>query len=294
MRNGCVAGLGQPGGMPGRLVPVLAQLVVHVRRRPHADSGGEDTAAASRRRRCSGRRRRRGRGPRRAASRRGVPPAARSRAARRRSTAASGGSRSGPPAFPSAIRLRATPGRSPGRPRADPPAPGPRGWRTTAQSRPAPGPRSGRIRRTPPAAPASGGRGTAVPGPGAWPRRRHCGPAVSASLFRSWTCLLEPVHRGPPARFQVGDFGNGLHPDVEGVEEPARGRRVRRRLDRRDGLRGVQRVDQDVVRAAGTAERGQIREVREVADPPGTLGPHGIQLRGQAPAAALQQRRRRW
>ena len=113
-------------------------------------------------------------------------------------------------------------------------------------------------------------------------------------LVQAVDLFLEPVHRGAPARFQVGNFGDGLHPDVERVEEPARGRRVRRGLDRRDGLRGVQRVDQDVVRAAGTAERGQIREVREVADPPGTLGPHGIQLRGQAPAAALQQRRRRW
>ena len=78
-----------------------------------------------------------------------------------------------------------------------------------------------------------------------------------------------------------------LHRDVDRVDKPAGGGKVRRVLDRRDGFGGVYRVDQKVVRALGRHRFGDRAEVVEVADAPGVQRAHRVQLRHHAPHRVL-------
>ena len=91
------------------------------------------------------------------------------------------------------------------------------------------------------------------------------------------------------ARAQVGVLGDLGDAQVEGVEEAAAGRQVRRGLHRRCGLGGVQRVDQQVVRPLLARDRGEAREVRGVAHAPRAPGGHRVDLRHVAPAVPAVQ-----
>ena len=62
---------------------------------------------------------------------------------------------------------------------------------------------------------------------------------------------------------------------------------VRRRLERRQRLGGVQRVDQDVVGAEARRPGGQRAEVGEVADAPRARGPDAVELRREPPAPVV-------
>ena len=78
---------------------------------------------------------------------------------------------------------------------------------------------------------------------------------------------------------EVGEFRDHLHPDVQRVGVPAGRGQVRRILHRRARLGGVQRVDQHEVRprlARGHA--GQVAQGGQIADSPGPLGAHRVQL----------------
>ena len=89
---------------------------------------------------------------------------------------------------------------------------------------------------------------------------------------------------------QSDRLGDPLRSDVEGVEEAPGARQVRRRLHRRHRLGGVQRVDQDVVRAVlPGGPHGQVGEVGQVTDPPGLPRPDAVELGRQAPGPALPQ-----
>ena len=90
---------------------------------------------------------------------------------------------------------------------------------------------------------------------------------------------------------QRGVLHDPLHPHVERVEEPARGGQVRRGLQRRHRLGGVQRVDQHVVGAElGAGPDGEVGEVDEVADAPGLPRADAVELGGQAPRAPVADR----
>ena len=86
------------------------------------------------------------------------------------------------------------------------------------------------------------------------------------------------------ARFhaELGELGDCLDGNVDGIDKAARGGEVRGVLHRRDGLRRVHRVDQQVVRALGGDSLGDAREVFKVADAPGLRGAHGVELRHHA------------
>ena len=86
---------------------------------------------------------------------------------------------------------------------------------------------------------------------------------------------------------QVRVLGHGLDPQVDRGEEPARARQVRRRLERRDRLLGVQRVHEHEVGAEAAARPdGQVGEVAEVADAPGARRAHAVELRRERPSRA--------
>ncbi len=92
---------------------------------------------------------------------------------------------------------------------------------------------------------------------------------------------------------QLGVLHDPLHPHVERVEEPARGRQVGGRLQRRDRLGGVQRVDQQEVGAElGGGPHGEVGQVDEVAHAPGLARPHAVQLRRETPGPAVADRLR--
>ncbi len=83
-------------------------------------------------------------------------------------------------------------------------------------------------------------------------------------------------------------FGDALDAEVERVREAARGGQVGRGFEGRDGLAGVQRVHEDVVGAGGRGRPdGQVLEVDEVADAPGLGRADAVELRRDAPRAAL-------
>ena len=119
---------------------------------------------------------------------------------------------------------------------------GARRARTRRRTGAAPGPRGGRTPAARARARPTGARRGAGRGRPAWrrttpvgraaPRRRRTGRRRSAST------------RARCGGRQGGELGHVGDPDVERVEVAARGRQVRRVLDRRHRLGGVQRVDQ--------------------------------------------------
>ena len=93
---------------------------------------------------------------------------------------------------------------------------------------------------------------------------------------------------GALALVQLDRLGDPLRSDVERVEEAPGARQVRRRLHRRHRLGGVQRVDQDVVRAVrATGPDREVGQIGQVTDAPGVVRPDAVELGGQAPGPAL-------
>ena len=94
------------------------------------------------------------------------------------------------------------------------------------------------------------------------------------------------VDRVPLVPRQRGVLGDPLDAEVDRVEEPARAGQVRRGLQRRQRLGGVQRVDQDEVgtELAGRPD-GQVGEVGEVAEPPAAAGADAVELGREPPLA---------
>ena len=82
----------------------------------------------------------------------------------------------------------------------------------------------------------------------------------------------------------IGEFGYRLDPQIQRIDEPTRGRQVRRRLHRRGRGGGVQRVDQDETRAVPRARpHRQIGQISQIAYAPRSLGSHAVELGGQPP-----------
>ena len=81
--------------------------------------------------------------------------------------------------------------------------------------------------------------------------------------------LLEgPLDQGAAGPGQAGDLPDRLGADVDRVDEAPGHRQVGRRRHAAGGLRGVQRVDQEEVGALVPQEAHQLGEVVGVADPP--------------------------
>ncbi len=98
-----------------------------------------------------------------------------------------------------------------------------------------------------------------------------------------------PLDERAVGRGQVPRLADVLDPDVQRVDEAAARREVGRGRHRGAGLGGVQRVDEDEVRAGLVrGEPGQVRQVGQVADAPGRARPHRVQLGHEAPRAAFR------
>ena len=96
----------------------------------------------------------------------------------------------------------------------------------------------------------------------------------------------ELVDRVPLVLGQRGVLGDPLDAEVDRVEEPARAGQVRRGLQRRQRLGGVQRVDQDEVgtQLAGRPD-SEVGEVGEVAEAPAAAGADAVELGRETPLA---------
>ena len=277
-----VAELGEPFRVPGRLRPVLAELVELVRRGADGDARGRARRAAPRSRRPRGARRPRGRGRRRLTSRRPWPPAARGRAAGPAATAASSGrsTRSSCSAANSATAagLGGLQGRRPvlaGQCRA------PRrcAHQVANRSRPGPSRDSPRRSNSGPGAAASKSSASAARLDSQTVSRSRPSSALSS---RAATPIRSIWARSGSA--QRGVLVGVLDPEVRRVGEAPRRREVRRRLDRRDRLGRVQRVDQHEV---GALAGGPARQRA-----PGRRGRRGPTNRPSAPGTAASSRPR--
>ena len=123
----------------------------------------------------------------------------------------------------------------------------------------------------------------------AWIRSR----AASLAAYDAWRSISPSSSSNGPAAYastfarcfvrQGGELGHVGDAQVERVEVAARGREVRRVLDRRDRLGGVERVDEHEVRAEAGRPPGLRREVGEVADAPRVARAHGVELGHHAP-----------
>lgn len=187
---------------------------------------GRGRRAASRRRSFGGPPRRPGHGRRRDASRHAWRCAGRIRAVRRRATAASGGSRSVPRVQSSASRAAAT--RAPPRDRSKTGhrRQGPPARRTRARNRPGRHlPRGKVLKRLLP-----GGRtaGLVQQFQRGQLRGVHGVPVQPGGVLVQLLRLFpEAVNDCLRFRFQIGQLGDRLDPQVERVEETPRGRRIR-------------------------------------------------------------------
>ena len=128
----------------------------------------------------------------------------------------------------------------------------------------------------------------------AWTIRRAARFAVqlasrsigSCGVSQGGSCADQLVDRVPLVLGQRGVLGDPLDAEVDRVEEPARAGQVRRGLQRRQRLGGVQRVDQDEVgtQLAGRPD-GQVGEVGEVAEAPAAAGADAVELGREPPLA---------
>ena len=104
---------------------------------------------------------------------------------------------------------------------------------------------------------------------------------------------MQCIHLSAHVIRQGGVFGNVLRANVRHVEEPARFRQIRRRLERRNRRTGVNWIDEHEV---GLGLLGGIRQktlqIAVVADAPGIVGAYRIHLRHPAPALMLLNRLR--
>ena len=138
-----------------------------------------------------------------------------------------------------------------------------------------------RVVELPPGAPRRG-----VHDPQGGPLRRPARVAVDRVLRSEPGRQLadQLVDRDPLVLGQRGVLGDPLDAEVERVEEPARAGQVRRGLDRGQRLGGVQRVDQDEVGAQLTGRPdGQVSQIGQVAEPPAAAGAHAVELGREPP-----------
>ena len=83
-----------------------------------------------------------------------------------------------------------------------------------------------------------------------------------------------------------GELRDRLDPQIQRTDESPRGRQIRRWLHRSRRRRGMQRIHQDVVGAVLRARpHREVGEIGEIADAPGPLGLHAVELGGQTPPA---------
>ena len=112
--------------------------------------------------------------------------------------------------------------------------------------------------------------------------RPHGVPVDRVEPVELASAVGEGVDLGARRLGEAVGAGQVAQVDVDGVEEATRGRQVGRGLHRRDGLGGVQRVDEDEVRvvlAGGPLPEGA--EVTEVTDALAAGSPYLVQLRQQ-------------
>lgn len=112
--------------------------------------------------------------------------------------------------------------------------------------------------------------------------RPHGVPVDPIEPVELASAVGEGVDLGARRLGEAVGAGQVAQVDVDGVEKATRGRQVGRGLHRRDGLGGVQRVDEDEVRvvlAGGPLAEGA--EVAEVADALAAGSPNLVQLRQQ-------------
>ena len=104
--------------------------------------------------------------------------------------------------------------------------------------------------------------------------------------------LLEgPLDQRAARPRQPGHLRDRLGTDVDRVDEAPGDRQVGRRRHGTRGFGGVQRVDEQEIGALIAQEAGELGEVVGIADAPRAARAHGVQL-GHDPPAALAQRRR--
>ena len=246
-----VAELLEPVRAPRRLAPVLADLVERVRRCADLDAARRTSTAAATRRRRRGARRRRGRAWCPAPCRRSTALAWAcwscsssthcSQDSKSTSAAVRGGERGHGRGVDVLQRRRASPGSRCRAPAAI--------TLQVAKSRSASPCRARNAAEVELAAGAARGgvhdpQRRPLGGPGGVP----VDDVGVVELVRARSAARASTGRAVGGR-QLGVLGDPLDAQVERVEEPPGGGQVRRRLERRDRLGGVQRVDQQVVGA---------------------------------------------
>ncbi len=97
-----------------------------------------------------------------------------------------------------------------------------------------------------------------------------------------------PVDSVAIGRIEIRILRYELDPEVHRIGEPPAGGQVRRRFHRRDGLGGVQRIDQYESGAVLGGRPGcQVGEVAYIADAPGPARPHAVQLGREPPGPPI-------
>ena len=98
--------------------------------------------------------------------------------------------------------------------------------------------------------------------------------------------LAQASHRLAVGTAEVGVLRDLLDPQVDGVGESSRRRQIGRRGHGHDRGRGVQWVDQQEVGTEVVPRPCcEIRQIREVTDPPGSPRPHRVDLGHETPEA---------
>ena len=100
--------------------------------------------------------------------------------------------------------------------------------------------------------------------------------------------LQGPLDQGAARPGQAGDLADGLGADVDGVDEAAGDRQVGRGGHGAGGLGRVQGVDEEEVGALIAQEADQLGQVVGVAHPPRAARAGGVELGHDAPAALAQ------
>ena len=138
---------------------------------------------------------------------------------------------------------------------------------------------------------AAAGRRSAAPP--TWPARTASRSMASVGVEGARVVGV-PLQQLALGRRDVADLGDVLDPDVDRVDEPPGRRQVGRGLHRRHRLGGVQRVDQDEVRAeVARRPAGQLAEVGQVADAPGAAASARSTAGSSGPNARPAGQRRR-